>query len=672
MCVQGPLLSDERLFALIEPLNSALEAAKNAAETGNFRAARKHVCAYLRTRDIPTFYFNPHDRSSAPTTFSRKQAERAANNDVTVCYVDHAFSDTIDWYHNATRGRTDIAYTKEWMWQLNRMSFWHILSRAYRVSGDERYAQAFAGQLESWVRSCPRPDNNGNYEDSPWRTIEAGLRMGNTWPEAFHSFITSPSFADTGIILFLKSSIEHAEHLMKFRTDDRHSNWMTMEMSGLYTVGAVFPELSCSADWRRAALKKLEEEQTIQFLQDGVQFELSTGYHNTALLNILKPVTLARAVHRENEIPQTMIDAMEKAFDFDLFMMTPERMLPAFNDSSSSRTAHLMGKALDLFPSRKDYLWGATDGRKGTEPEKTSCFFEYGGYAAMRTGWGPDATAVYFDNGPVGAAHIHQDKLSLAVWAWGRQILFDAGGGMYDNSEYRKYDIDTFSHNTVIVDGMAQNRSKNPGTGKPVDGEWETCPEYDLVSGVYAQGYGPGAERIAKHTRTVIFCKPALIFVIDRVEPLDSKSHVCQARWHLKTIRTEYTDTAGTVESCDGGLPNIALTPLSPETEVEQYSAQKEPELMGWYVRKDQKHEPATTVTHTWESSGESPHVTLIQALRPGEKSPVERTVQNSSRDIQVIRTDGSSVHLSFAGPPVRTFTVKEQGRDRESRWEKW
>ncbi len=163
-------------------------------------------------------------------------------------------------------------------------------------------------------------------------------------------------------------------------------------------------------------------------------------------------------------------------------MMTPDRELPRFNDCAVFDVPMEMAKAAELFPDRKDFLWCATDGAKGTPPTTRSHRFAYAGYAAMRTGWDRAATVVYFDGGPAGRAHIHQDKLSVLLWSYGKEIIFDAGGGMYDNSRFREYDVSTFAHNTVLVDGLGQCRPRSPETWGPVDGAWQammhsiTCP----------------------------------------------------------------------------------------------------------------------------------------------------------------------------------------------------
>ena len=82
------------------------------------------------------------------------------------------------------------------------------------------------------------------------------------------------SFTDQDVCDYLKSCIEHSRYLSNYYTS---GNWLTMEMSGLYTVGALYPELNDAAGWRVFSGQKLFCEETNQFYPDGVQKEMSPG-----------------------------------------------------------------------------------------------------------------------------------------------------------------------------------------------------------------------------------------------------------------------------------------------------------------------------------------------------------------------------------------------------------
>ncbi|MCK5699773.1 MAG: hypothetical protein KAI29_01405, partial [Cyclobacteriaceae bacterium] len=130
-------------------------------------------------------------------------------------YPPHFCGDDIDW---STRPVPD----NEWVWQLNRMSFWESMGRVYWHTGDEKYALAWGEQLVDWTHKNPN-DNDHKYA---WRSIEAGIR-GYRWIGLFQRFIDSPSFTPNVLVAFLNSCYDHAEYLMtKYRT---RSNWGLME-----------------------------------------------------------------------------------------------------------------------------------------------------------------------------------------------------------------------------------------------------------------------------------------------------------------------------------------------------------------------------------------------------------------------------------------------------------
>ena len=68
----------------------------------------------------------------------------------------------------------------EFIYQLNRHRYWVCLGQAYAMTGDERYARCFAGQLLDWIQKNPITEET---KPKSWRTIEAGLR-GGAWIKA--------------------------------------------------------------------------------------------------------------------------------------------------------------------------------------------------------------------------------------------------------------------------------------------------------------------------------------------------------------------------------------------------------------------------------------------------------------------------------------------------------
>ncbi len=77
----------------------------------------------------------------------------------------------------------------------------------------------------------------------------------------------------------------------------------------------------------------------------------------------------------------------------------------------------------------------------------------------------PEATAVAFSYGPYGGGHGHPDKLSVAVYAHGRQWIPLFGSMPYETHWKQEWTAQTVSHNTMVVDGVSQKPTR---LGKPM------------------------------------------------------------------------------------------------------------------------------------------------------------------------------------------------------------
>jgi hypothetical protein len=568
----------------------------------------------------------------------------------------------IDWHFNPTYHTPGQAPDNEWQWQLNRMSFWSDMAAAYRVTGDERYAKAFVQELRSWLAQCPVPDHANNDADSSWRTIDAGIRAGGSWIDAFYAFRHSPAMSDADVLAMVHSLTDHARYLRRYHTG---LNWLTMEMSGLYAVGAVFPEFKEAREWRTYAATMLAEEARKEFLPDGAQIELSTTYQHVAIDNILKIAEIARWTVNAVELPSSYVAPLEKAYEWQVAIVAPDRLLPKLNDSGPTYLPDVLKHALLYFPNRTDFQWFASKGRGGAPPPFTSVFLDRSGLAAMRSAWDKDSNYLLFRVGPLGINiyHQHQDSLDVNVWSYGRELIFNGGGGSYEKSKWRQWAVSSFAHNTVVVDNMPQTRSMNSDdpfhdpnmvSQGPIDADWQTNLVFDFASGQYLQGYGPLHKLIASQRRDVLFLKPNIYVVADRLRPNDSLPHQFQARWQILTTHSRIDPLTQTLITEDRGIPNIAIVPLLVDNlRTDSVSAQESPEILGWDFRilPDPQLIPATTLLHTLTGSGPHLILTLLLPLRPGEANPITKV--EPGRDgvsATVIFTDGRRLVITCPG----------------------
>ncbi|MCE0499197.1 MAG: heparinase II/III family protein [Methylacidiphilales bacterium] len=643
----------QELFDALDLSGDALQPVRDAVAKGDYAAAEHALAQYYRNRTSVPWTFDPR-HPQRDVAFKDPIAEDAVNGKVVggLVPLPHTFpGNKIDWLYNETLVAPGAPHNFEWQWQLCRMDFWNHLGAAYRATGDEKYARAWVQQFRSFVAQNPVPDHVENSAPSAWRTIECGIRMSGSWPNAFYSFLLSPEFTDEDLALYLHACLGHAHYLAKYRTT---GNWLTMEMAGLYTIGALYPEFKEAKTWRAQAAGQLDDEQTRQFLPDGAQFELSPGYHNVALDNVMTIPRLAKQVGRLDELPAGYVAGMERAFDYDLYLMTPDRSLPKFNDSWPVGIKGVLHKALDFFPGRAEYQWVGSDGKDGHAPAETSHAFPWAGFYAMRSGWERDANYGVLRAGPIGYGHCQQDKLDFLIWPYGRELLFSSGGGSYEQSKWRSYATDTYGHNCVIVDGKAQRqqtRDRMANVSKaPIDARWESTPDHDFAAGVYDQGYGNETDRIATQTRRVLFLKPDIFVVADTLAPNDAASHAYQARWHLLTTQSRIDKSTNTLVTTDPGRPNLAIVPLLPDgLEVRSATAQTEPELLGWNVCKDlvPEYVPATTLLHTRQGTGVQNFLTLFLPLKAGEPNPVTSVKSTGPGAALVTLADGRQLAVT-------------------------
>ena len=308
-----------------------------------------------------------------------------------------------------------------------------------------------------------------------------------------------------------------------------------------------------------------------------------------------------------------------------------------------------MREVFPVFPDHKEFEWVATKGGAGEIPNYTSILFPYAGYAVMRTDWDQNATYIAFDGGMPGYGHIHMDKLNLVLWSGGRELLYDGGGGQYETSKWRRYGTSTFSHNTVIVDNLPQrvNRSNRRDLvpSEPVPLVWETTEKYDYTVAVYDGDYGKQDNRIVKHERQVLFVKPDLILVADKLTSLDNQSHRYEARWHVNSTKTGRVNDL--IFTTDIAQPNLAIVPLL-STNVQSASAQEKPDIRGWWVKRDGPM-PTTTVSHTVSGAGVQHILTLLMPLESEQTHGIQSVNAKGGLESEVVFENGQKLWVRLA-----------------------
>lgn len=608
--------TDPNFFNLLNLDYPGLDKVKEAVEKKDFEGASAAYLEYRRNREYPKWFFDWKARPQRTGDEIHEGAELIVKH-----IIDgHFVGDPIDWDFNPL-SPTEPAYTREWTWQkLHRFPGWETLGAAYWQTGNERYAQAFIDQMLDWIANSPVPETVQN-SSWRWRTIEAGIRTAGSWMNAYHRFLTSPSMTPAAHAAFVSSFYDHARYLMLVAVNPGHTgNWVAMENNGLGTIAVMFPELKEAPVWLKTASERIYRELDAQVYPDGVQIELSSGYHQVSLSNFINLLRLCKL--NNIALQEDFLARIEKMYDFNLYFSKPNGTLPLVNDTGSVNVRGSMQQAYEFF-GREDFLYVATSSRQGKPPAVDSYFFPYAGYQVMRTGWDRRAHYFLFDVGPCGGWHGHDDKLAIILDGYGVPLLVETGSYNYDQSVWRAHALSTAGHNTILINGLGQNR-RHLGTEQPPfkkeDAVWISNPLFDYGSGRYDEGYGERNQFAAVHNREVIFVKPNYWLVKDVVTGPEGR-HQIESLYHFRADELEADYEKGIFKTNLQYSPNLLLQKVDTNTPLKYEVAKgKENPMRGWIAGS---HQPIPTVIVKQEGAFPLTQTMLLHPF-PEQVQPVE------------------------------------------------
>ena len=526
----------------------------------------------------------------------------------------------------------------EWLWQFNRHSYWKDMARAYVATGDEKYAKAFRNQLLKWIAQTDIPER-WNDPGSAWRTIECGIRLLGSWQVAFDGFRRSRSVEDVTLLLMIASMHKQSLHLAAHPTG---GNWLMMESNGVYTFSALFDELADSAKNRELATTRLLVETKKQILPDGMHNELSPDYQCVVFNCAANFYGLAVSLGRADEIPEEFVELIERAANAAILLSTPALTQPKTNDCFTISTNKFTSRAEELIEKRPEYVFINTCRKEGAPPagDTASTYLPYAGFAVMRSDWSADAAYLCFDVGPLGAGHMHQDKLNIILYKGDEELIYDDGGGQYELSPARSYGISGYSHNTVLVDGRAQDRRAPLQYTEPADVTWVTSQRFDYASATYEDDYGGDHIKPATHKREVRFCKPGFFCVNDILTSTDGREHTYDLIFHLDTTKVDpVAEYKNAVISDFGRKYEVIMIPLDENEEnIKQFciSGQTEPIYQGWYVGRNESNlHVAITVQRRISGVKNHRFTTLLFPVAVGDPKPLVKKREDGKIEVE-------------------------------------
>lgn len=351
------------------------------------------------------------------------------------------------------------------LWEPARFDWAYTLCRAYRLTGDERYPQAFWAHTETFLKH--NPVNAGpNWASGQ----EVALRL-IALLFAGKNFAASPASTPQRQQILAAAAWEHARRIPPTLLYARaqNNNHLITEAAGLYTAGIFFQQ----PRWRELGWRWLNHAFQQQIAGDGTYIQQSTNYHRLMLQAALWVDGLARS--EQQPFPEASAQRLSAATrwlgaQMDLLSgSVPNlghndgaRIMPLYSGTFGdyrpvlqAAAAAFLGRPV-LPPGAWDelLLWMGLSPAQPAPETPTALDSP----AVLRIGdsesWG-SLRAVRFSDRPA-----HADQLHVDLWWQGQNIAQDAGTYRYTAPQpWLNALAHSAAHNTLTLNGLDQMQS---------------------------------------------------------------------------------------------------------------------------------------------------------------------------------------------------------------------
>ncbi|MBQ9892138.1 MAG: heparinase II/III family protein [Bacteroidales bacterium] len=447
------LSPDPSAFSLLDLTRPGMEKVAEAVAAGNDDAAADALLAYFRSREASG---SASEALSPITEEEQKWADDALEHRFFVhsgYQPSYFYGDDIDWTYWPVKDN-------ELRWQLHRMKWWIPLGKAYRLTGDEKYAAEWVSEYLDWIEKNPLEgfdrERDSSMQEAPnvffaWRPLEVSDRVERQIAQ-FTLMLPSESFTGAFLTRFLVNYHRHCVHLTgHFSATGNH---LLFQAQRLLRASVFFPEFKDAASWRETSVGILSREISRQVYPDGMQNELDPHYH----LEAVKLFADALGLVGDGVFPDSYRETVYKMIRIIYNYSYPDYANPMFSDFHGQHDmVPLYGKWRNLFPEDPMIEWLATGGASGKVPDYLSRAFSSSGFYCLRNGWTSDATVMVLKAGPPGFWHCQPDNGTFEYWRKGRNFFPDSGcyvyGGDAEILAMRNWFRQTSVHNTLTLNG---------------------------------------------------------------------------------------------------------------------------------------------------------------------------------------------------------------------------
>lgn len=382
------------------------------------------------------------------------------------------------WFENPATGQT-VSPTQPWtkmrfaspiygdlkfILEPSRFLFVYPLVRAYALSGDERFPQAFWISIEDWATHSP-PMSGPLWICGQ----ECSLRI-LAWSFALHGFIHSTSTTPQRIALLFSLIASHAwrtAQTIPYALSQR-SNHLISEAVGLWTAGTLYPELNHAPRWQDLGTQILHEAVLDQLTLEGVSHQHSFNYQRMILHLLLWTLRLTE-IHGAI-LHQDVRSRAQAAFDFLRSCVDPvsgcapnhgsndgSLILPlAAADYADYRPLLQLGAAVLDRPALPSGTWDEPALWFGLQPAASASVANVATPSAD-TGYfrlGDENSWALIRAGSCTRRPFQSDQLHVDLWWRGLNLACDPGTYLYNGPDpWNNAFAGAAVHNTVTVDG---------------------------------------------------------------------------------------------------------------------------------------------------------------------------------------------------------------------------
>lgn len=409
-------------------------------------------------------------------------AEKARNGIILgFSSIELDFGAPINWYYNPLTGmesRNDLKWYRipdfdkkmgdiKVIWEASRFTHFFYLARAYLITGDRKYYDAFSEQLEEWLEQNPYP-YGVNYKCSQ----ECVLRMINVLMvySIFKNCKVIKKKDELNVFKLVEASYKKVLSNFFYAHKCIKNNHTFTEICGLI-IGAWCCE---DEDGTIRAYKLLDREIQNQFVLDGGFTQYSFNYHRFVL-------QIIECIYKISDKTKLYITEEERIKNSVLLIYQVQNKngeVPNYGSNDGALIFPVTSCGYNDYRPVLNTVYALIEGKRLYKPgeydeellwftnykdipyenicRKSSTFNNSGFYTFRHNGGFLLICLQDFKSRPA-----HMDQLHIDLWHNEVNVLCDSGTYSYA-SDFSKNLSYTSGHNTVKIPGVEQMNKRSP------------------------------------------------------------------------------------------------------------------------------------------------------------------------------------------------------------------